>query len=114
MQVPASHFGKTNNMKRIIIISLIAVMAAFLGVNASAQDKKQNSSKEEVTFIVGLHCQNCVKKVQANLPFEKGVEDIKVTLDDHTVWIQYDPKKTDSDKLKAAIEKMGYEVKGTK
>jgi len=101
-------------MKRIIILSIIAVVAAIIGVNTYAQDKKQNTSKEEVTFVVSLHCQNCVKKVEANLPFEKGVMDIKVTLADHTVWVQYDPKKTDSEKLKAAIEKMGYEVNGTK
>jgi len=101
-------------MKRIIIASIMTVLMSVLCVNVCAQNKKQNSPKEEVTFIVSLHCHNCVKKVEANLPFEKGVEDLKVSLDSHTVWLKYDPNKTDSEKLKTAIEKLGYEVKGTK
>jgi len=96
---------------KIAIIALILSIAAF---NAQAQSRKPVKETAEITFIVALHCQNCVKKVEANLPFEKGIKDIKVTLDDHTVWIQYDISKTDPDKLKAAIEKLGYEVHGTK
>ena len=56
--------------------------------------------------------ENCVKKVQENIPFEKGVKDLKISLDDKTVWVKYDPGKTTREKLAAAIEKLGYEVLG--
>ena len=35
---------------------------------------------------------------------------MKVTLDDKTVWVKYDTRKTDVEKLAKAINKMGYEA----
>ncbi len=101
-------------MRRILVLAVVAIMALFAYGNADAQNKKQSSVTKEISFDVALHCQNCVKKVEANLPFEKGVKDLKVSLDTHTVWIQYDAAKTDVEKLKAAIKKLGYEAKEKK
>ena len=53
-------------------------------------------------------------KVRENLPFEKGVKDLKVTLADKTVWVKYSPKKTTKEQLAAAINKLGYQVLGEK
>jgi copper chaperone CopZ len=108
-------------MKRIIIIALAAligftVSAAELTVadaSASAQIfKKSKAEIKEVVFHVNLHCNSCVKKVQENISFEKGVKDLHVCLDDQTVSIKYDAAKTTEDKLEAAIEKLGYPVSG--
>lgn len=111
MQAHALHFGK---MKIKVIVIFIILLTAGFGFTARAQ--KQNSQTAEVTFTVNLHCQNCVKKVEANIPFEKGVTDMKISLDDRTVWLEYNPAKTDTEKLKKAIEKLGYkaEVKDKK
>ena len=61
-----------------------------------------------VTFSVGLHCQNCVKKVKENISFEKGVKGLDVNLEKKTVTVSYDPSKTDEATLRKAIEKLGY------
>ena len=53
-----------------------------------------------------------MKKVQENIAFEKGVKDLKVSLDDQTVALKYDAAKTSEATLKAAIEKLGYPVSG--
>ena len=63
-------------------------------------------------FLVHLHCENCVKKVQENIAFEKGVKDLKVSLEDQTVAIKYDASKTSEATLKTAIETLGYPVSG--
>ena len=55
---------------------------------------------------------NCVKKVQENISFEKGVKGLDVCLDHQTVTVKYDPAKTSEETLKAAIEKLGYKVEG--
>ena len=113
-------------MKKTIILTIAALMTfSMSSFYASAADmtetslltQKQKPSKKkgeikEVTFLVHLHCENCVKKVQENIAFEKGVKDLKVTLEDHTVAIKYDPAKTSEETLKAAIEKLGYPVEG--
>lgn len=97
-------------MKRFLFLSLTLLLMA--GTAAFAQDKKQKKSAniQEVTFVTSIDCKNCVKKVEANLPYEKGIKDMKVTLDDRTVWIKYDAGKTDKEKLAAALNKLGYEA----
>ena len=97
-------------MKRYLIITLALLLIA--GTAAFAQDKKQKKQADirEVTFVTTIDCKNCVKKVEANLPYEKGIKDMKVNLEDKTIWIKYDADKTDKAKLAAAIVKLGYEA----
>ena len=96
-------------MKKSIIIIMTALMA--FAVSSFAGPKKKVELKE-VTFSVHLHCANCVKKVQENIAFEKGVKDLHVCLEDQIVALKYDSAKTSEDALKAAIEKLGYPVEG--
>lgn len=113
-------------MKKAIILTIAALMtvSAASAVAASVEmtgtvsltDKKPAKKKgeiKEVTFLVHLHCANCVKKVQENLAFEKGVKDLHVCLEDQIVSLKYDSAKTTEEALKAAIVKLGYPVKGT-
>ena len=114
-------------MKKTLILTLAALMTfSMSSLYASAADmtetsaltqkqkpsKKKKGEVKEVTFLVHLHCENCVKKVQENIAFEKGVKDLKVSLDDQTVALKYDAAKTSEATLKAAIEKLGYPVSG--
>ena len=112
-------------MKKTIILTIAALMtfsvssayaaATEVIATSSLTDKKPAKKKgelKEVTFDVHLHCENCMKKVQENISFEKGVKDLHVCLDDQTVSIKYDAAKTSEDTLKAAIEKLGYPVSG--
>jgi copper chaperone CopZ len=88
---------------------LAAVLIAAISFGANAQDKKQDKKGAvEITFSVNMHCDHCKKKIENNLPFEKGVTDLKVNLDKKQVYIKYDAKKTDKEKLQKAIEKLGY------
>lgn len=96
---------KTKKIAPLLVLMLLLSTIAF------AQDKKGNDSgKESVLFDVSMHCENCKKKIEKNLPFEKGVTNLKVNLDDKTVWVEFKKDKTDIDKLKQAIEKLGYEA----
>ena len=113
-------------MKKTLILTIAALMTLSLSsldayaaetTETSTLTQKQKPSRKkgevkEVTFLVHLHCENCVKKVQENIAFEKGVKDLKVSLEDQTVAIKYDAAKTSEDTLKAAIEKLGYPVNG--
>ena len=98
-------------MKRIILMAVAALMT-FSAVAASPEKVKKVKEVKEVTFSVHLHCENCVKKVQENISFEKGVKGLDVCQGHQTVTVKYDPAKTSEETLKAAIEKLGYEVKG--
>ena len=111
-------------MKRTIIMAIAAFMTfSICDASASCVDMKEPSSIfdksskkkaeiKEVVFHVHLHCGSCVKKVQENIAFEKGVKDLKVSLDDQTVTIKYDAAKTSEQTLKAALAKLGFPVGG--
>lgn len=89
------------------LIALLSAILLFGGLSLNAQNKKKNS-KEEVTYNVSMTCDNCKRRIERNIAFEKGVSDLKVDLSDKTVWLQYQTNKTDTVKLKKAIEKLGY------
>ena len=84
-------------------------MAILEQLKAAAEAEKKAEIKE-VTFKAHLHCASCVKKVQENIAFEKGVKDLKVSLADQTIAIRYDASKTSEQVLKAAIQKLGIPV----
>lgn len=64
----------------------------------------------QVVFATSIHCANCGKKVQENIAFEKGVKDLKVDVPGKTVTVTFNPAKTDTLKLKKALNKLGYEA----
>lgn len=112
-------------MKKTIILTLAALMSISASYAAVTSDNmtettvltdskpaKKKGELKSVTFKVHLHCENCVKKVQENIAFEKGVKDLKVSLEDQTVAIKYDAAKTSEETLEAAIVKLGYPVSG--
>lgn len=92
-------------MKRIILMTLCALFTFSM---VYAQDtKKKNNKKETVTFkIDDLDCPSCVKKIEKNLAFEKGVTNLKCDLPTQTVAVTYHADKTDETKLIAAFKKI--------
>ena len=107
-------------MKRIIIIAL----AARVGFSVSAAEmtvayaslssqlfKKSKGEIKEVVYHAKIHCNNCVKKIQENISFEKGVKGLEVSLEKQTIAVRYDAAKTSAETLKASIEKLNVPVK---
>jgi len=100
----ARHYG----MKKMISI-LGLVMVSMIAINPiSAQEKKKNY--EEVNIQTSAICGMCEERIESNIAFEKGVK--KVELNDETkiVTVGFDPRKTDADKLRTAISKLGYDA----
>ena len=94
-------------LSAIMMLSPAVVNSHPDTVPSCVQDKKVKKT-ETVTFKVNMHCKNCVNKITENISFVKGVEDLKVSLDQKTVTITYNPAKTDEATLQKAIEKLGY------
>lgn len=98
-------------MKTMLKVLAIAAITLFaFSIDANGQDNKKKN-EQQVTFSVEIDCPNCQKKLESVLPHEKGVKDLKVSLEKQTVWFQFDAAKTDKEKLKKAIEKQGYTAK---
>ncbi|MDL2282176.1 heavy-metal-associated domain-containing protein, partial [Parabacteroides sp. OttesenSCG-928-G06] len=99
-------------MKRVLLIALCALFTFSI---AEAQDSKKKSNKETVKFQVeGMDCANCVKKVEKNIAFEKGVTDLKCDLPTQTAQVTYRTDKTTEKKIVDAFKKIGMEATAVK
>ena len=100
-------------MKKFIILFMAAIMAMpSVAMADNKPSKKKKGEIKEVTFVVEIDCENCAKKITENVSFEKGVKDLKVSVEDRTVALKYDAAKTSEAVLKASIEELGYAVNG--
>ena len=91
-------------MKKILVVLFCAFFAVSM---ASAQDSKKKSNKVTTKFFVEtIHCENCVKNIEKNIAFEKGVMDIKCDLKTKIVEVTFRSDKTSNEKLLAAFEKI--------
>jgi len=99
-------------MKRVILIMMCALFTFSL---TYAQETKKKDKKETVTFQVeGMDCANCVKKIEKNIAFEKGVTDLKCDLPTRTAEVTYRTDKTTEDKIVAAFKKIGMDAETVK
>ena len=91
-------------MKKFLVIMCCMIFAIS---TASAQEKQKKSKNQTTTFLVeGMHCENCVKSIEKNIAFEKGVTDLKCDLKTKTVKVTYNSDKTTEEKLITAFEKI--------
>lgn len=96
-------------MKKSLLITA-ALLFIFSSLTLSAQEKnKKNLST--VRFETSIDCENCVSTVMKNIPFEKGVKDVKCDLETREVTVQYQKDKTSPETLKRSIEKLGFTAK---
>ncbi len=93
-----------------IIISLMAIIISICAATPSLAQKSKGKEMATVVFATSLHCENCKKKIESNIAYEKGVKDLKVDLAEKTVTVTYRKDKTNSEKLRKALEKLGYTV----
>ena len=97
------------NLIRSIIVFLVVVLTPD---SASAQQKVTQTAIIK-TAIYCDHCkvcESCGGKLQKDLLKEKGVQ--MITLDEKamTIKVVYNSKKTDLNRIKTAISKLGYDA----
>ena len=92
------------------VIRLILIMTVMLSAALSVSAQKKN--EKTVVFGANLHCESCKAKVEKNLPFEKGVKDLKVDMKTQTITVTFREDKNTTENLQKAIEKLNIEVKG--
>lgn len=90
-------------MKKIIMICLMTVIG--FGVSNAMAQKKQVELKTTV-FQTDVDCENCAKKVDNSIPYQKGVKEVKVDVSTQTVTVTYDVAKTNDEALLKAFKKV--------
>lgn len=94
-------------MNKLLLTLFLVVASVAVGM---AQDTKTKAKPktETVTYVVDMHCQNCVDKLTDRLSFLKGVKDCKISLTKKTVTLKFDPSKIEEKTFVETINKSGY------
>ncbi len=106
-------------MNRFLVLTLafvmLAPMSAIYATESSTsmtqkKTPKQNGRYKTVVYKVSLDCESCKEKLVENISFEKGVRALSISLQEQTVKVTYDARKTDSLTIEKAINKLGYKI----
>ncbi|MFA6701652.1 MAG: cation transporter [Dysgonamonadaceae bacterium] len=96
-------------MKRVITVLMIVALSTGISF-AQKKEKKNETAKFQLTEM----CENCVKKINNYVAFEKGVTGVEYDRPNMAVAITYNPEKTDTTKLKKAFGKVKLDVVSVK
>ncbi len=100
------------NTKRFT--AMLAILSLFLlgGTAVVAGDSKATTNAVVSTFEVnGMTCGGCSSGLRLQVKKLEGIEDIKVSHEDGSAMVTYDPDKVSPKDILKAIEKMGFEGK---
>ena len=84
-------------MKKLVII--ITLFTISFSIHAQV---------EKVKIKTSAICGMCKNAIESDLAFEKGVKSSEVDLDTKILTVTYNAKKTDADKIRERITKVGY------
>lgn len=76
-----------------LVLIMVVVLSAAMSVNA------QKKNEKTVIFNANLHCESCKAKVEKNIPYEKGVKDLKVDMKTQTITVTFREDKNTTEKL---------------
>lgn len=79
-----------------------------------AQEKQENKKTEKVTFKTSIDCDACVNTIMESVPLEKGIKNVKCDLETKEVMVEFRIGRTDKEKVKRMIEKLGYTAEEVK
>jgi mercuric ion transport protein len=68
--------------------------------------------KKEAYLVEGMTCSGCERTVSKVVSNIEGVASAKADLGSSTVSVEYDPSKVTIDKIKEAVNKVGYKFVG--
>jgi periplasmic mercuric ion binding protein len=86
--------------------TLTTIVLALALSGAQAQDTK--SELAELDIRTSSVCDMCETTIEEGLIYEKGVKKADLDLATNVIHVTYDPKRTDADKLRTAVTKLGY------
>lgn len=84
-------------MKKYIVILLL--LTGSMAVKAQV---------EKVEIKTSAICGMCKNTIERDLAFEKGVKTADLDLETKVITVEFNAKKTDADKIRKRITKVGY------
>lgn len=97
--------------KTIILFIALAALAMNAGAQQMAKDSVINSDGTVTIRIkTSAVCDMCKETMEEAMSYEKGVKTSSLDVDSKMLTVTYHPKKTDSNKIRIAVTKSGYDA----
>jgi len=87
-------------MKKIAIVVLVLI--SFI--------EPARSQTDTIRILTTAQCETCKKAIEGDMSFEKGVKKSSLDLDTKILTVVYDSKKTNPEKIRVAVTKIGYDA----
>jgi len=106
-------------MKAVFNFSLLLMFMILSGCAENSNKSKQTDVNQadnvsvEVS-IEGMSCMACVAKVKKTLSDLSGINEVKVSLENKSATLQYNPHNISLDKIKQSINEIGYKAGAVK
>ena len=90
---------------------MVAVFVMVLMINTDSSAQDQAKSKTAVINVqTSAMCGACKSRIEKAMAFEKGVMDVVLDMETKIATITYKKSKTNPEKLRLAIAKVGYDA----
>jgi copper chaperone CopZ len=93
------------NILRVTALLLVLLVSDTLKAQAPA---------DTVSILTTAICSSCKNRIENDLTFEAGVRKVVMDLETKKVLVVYNPKKTNPDKIRHAITRIGYDADSLK
>lgn len=88
-----------------MLIILFGISGAY------AQEKEKEKKKvEEIEIKTSAVCGMCKDRIEEYMAYEKGVKEAGLDLETKVLTLKYQSNKTNPDKLRKAVTKIGYDA----
>ena len=94
-------------MKKTIFYCLTFLFVSFNSVELLAQT-------DTIKIVTSSVCSTCKKTIEHDLSFEKGVKSSILNVETRELTVVYDSKKSNPDKIRLAVTKIGYDADSLK
>ncbi|WP_300748475.1 heavy-metal-associated domain-containing protein [uncultured Alistipes sp.] len=91
-------------MKKLLFVCLAAALSLSVGTLSAKNDKKAKTVT--TVFVTDIDCDHCAERIMTNIPFEKGVKDVKVDVPSKKVTVVYDATKNTDEGLIKGFSKI--------
>ncbi|MFI3259529.1 MAG: cation transporter [Rikenellaceae bacterium] len=97
-------------MKNIIKLTVASII--LLIASLSVAEAKAKTEKEIVTkcFITTLNCHSCAEKIMKVLPYQKGIKDVVVKVEEKSVTVTYDTSKNSEEAIVESLNRLDIKV----
>jgi periplasmic mercuric ion binding protein len=93
-------------MRKNILLLIVSALLASSYVQAQ-------KNTEEIKILTSAQCEMCKTRIETAMAYEKGVSNSDLNLEDKVLTVTYKQGKTTPDKIRKAINALGYDADET-